>query len=164
MAIPLIGALIPIVEKVIDRAIPDPAEKARLTLELQKLADAEAQRAHAEALAQIDVNKTEAAHRSLFVAGWRPFIGWVGGVGLATTYIILPVVQVFQGKTPNLDMGELFILLGGLLGFGGLRSWDKLKGTSDDSPLGKPVPAPAPTPVVAQIEKPKKKKDWPFGL
>lgn len=161
--VPIIGALIPIVEKVIDRAIPDPAEKARLTIELQKLADAEAQRAHLEAMGQIDVNKVEAGHRSLFVAGWRPFIGWVGGVGLATTYIVLPIVQAVQGQTPNLDMGELFILLGGLLGFGGLRSWDKLKGTSDDTPLGKPVPAPVVTPVVQKIEAPRKKKGlWPF--
>lgn len=162
MALPLIGALIPIVERVIDKAIPDPAEKARLTLELNKLADAEAARAHAEALAQIDVNKIEAAHRSLFVAGWRPFIGWVGGVGLATTYIILPIIQVVQGQSPTLDMGELFILLGGLLGFGGLRTYDKLKGTSDDTPLGKPVPAPAVTPVATQVAPKKKKDGWPF--
>jgi hypothetical protein len=154
--------IIDVVSKVVDKLIPDPQAKAQLQLELSKLADQEAQRAHDEAMGQVEINKVEAAHRSLFVAGWRPFIGWVGGVGLATTYILNPLIQLFQGKTPSLDMGDLFILLGGLLGFGGLRSWDKLNGTSDDTPLGKPVPVPASVTPVATPAKKKKLDLWPF--
>jgi hypothetical protein len=135
-------SLIPVIGDLIDKVIPDPQKKMEYQIELQKLADQEAQREHTEMLGQIDVNKIEASHRSLFVAGWRPFIGWVGGVGLATTYIVIPIINTVQGKPLTLDMSELLVLLGGLLGFGGMRSFDKLK--SNDVPLGKITPAAKP--------------------
>jgi len=84
-------------------------------------------------LAQLDINKTEAAHRSVFVAGWRPFIGWSCGVSLAWSYICQPIltfalIQSCYGvELPALDMSEMMPVLMGLLGLGGLRTFEKVK-------------------------------------
>lgn len=153
-------SLIPFLEKIVDRAIPDPEERRKAQLELAKLADAEAAREHVENLGQIEVNKIEAGHRSLFVAGWRPFIGWVGGVGLATTYIIAPFASVLRDKPVTLDMGDLFILLGGLLGFGGLRTYEKNKGTAND----RPILVKEKVVSVAPVEPSKKPRILPFDI
>lgn len=141
MAIPI--PIIDGITKILDKVIPDPAQKAAVALELAKL-DVQSM------VAQTEVNKAEAGHRSIFVAGWRPFIGWIGGTGLAMVYIVQPAVQLWTGVPVTLNVGELMVLLGGMLGFGGLRSFDKLKGTSNDVlPLSPPTEAPA--------EKPRKK-------
>jgi hypothetical protein len=65
-----------VIGTVVDRVIPDPKQKAELQLELAKLADQEASRSHDEMMGQIATNTAEAQNRSVFVAGWRPFIGW----------------------------------------------------------------------------------------
>lgn len=140
MAFPAIfAALAPILGKVIDNAIPDPKAKAELQLELAKLADADAQREHDASMGQIEVNKVEAAHRSIWVAGWRPAIGWVGAASLAIFYIVQPAVQLAHGEPVSIDTSELMVLLANLLGFGALRTFDKARGTANDAPLGKPV-------------------------
>ena len=84
--------------------------------------------------AQIEVNKLEATHASVFVAGWRPFCGWICGSGLAYHFILQPllvfVVTVVKWQVPPLpvfDMGTLTTVLLGMLGLGGLRSFEKVK-------------------------------------
>jgi hypothetical protein len=88
-------------------------------------------------IAQVELNKIEAKHRTIFVAGWRPFIGWVGGMGFAINFIVRPLFNyVLLVKYPDvpimvsLDMGALSGLLAGMLGFGGMRTYEKLKGIS----------------------------------
>lgn len=86
---------------------------------------------------QADVNKTEAANPSVFVAGWRPFIGWVCGSALAFQFIFRPLLQWGAGlmghpvTVPALDMGDLITVLLGMLGLGAMRSYDKKLGTDN---------------------------------
>ena len=87
-------------------------------------------------LAQLGINKVEAAHRSMFVAGWRPFIGWTCGVALMYTYVLQPILVFglaqagYLVELPKMDLGELMPVLMGMLGLGGLRSWEKVKGVA----------------------------------
>ena len=87
---------------------------------------------------QIGVNQTEAANTSIFVAGWRPFIGWVGGIGLAYAAIGLPLAEFvskvcfnYTGAFPVFDTGLLAEVVFTLLGMGAMRSFDKTKGTDN---------------------------------
>lgn len=78
---------------------------------------------------QVELNKIEAQHRSVFVAGWRPFIGWVCGVGLAFTFIINPLFQWYSGSPgPELQVDVMTELVIALLGLGALRTAEKLGG------------------------------------
>jgi len=83
---------------------------------------------------QIEVNKVEAAHPSIFVAGWRPFIGWTGGISIAYTFLVAPFTNQiakwlgYSGEMVVLDTASLMVLITGMLGIGGMRSFDKLKG------------------------------------
>lgn len=92
-------------------------------------------------LSQIEVNKVEAANPSVFVAGWRPFIGWVGGFGLGYELVFKPIVNgillIFGIPIgfPGIDIGLLETVVGGILGLGLARSWDKAKNT-DTKVLG----------------------------
>jgi len=80
-------------------------------------------------LAQVELNKVEAGHRSLFVAGWRPFIGWVCGVGLAFMFLINPILQWASAKPgPELPEDIILELVLALLGLGALRTFEKMKG------------------------------------
>ena len=80
-------------------------------------------------LAQVELNKVEAQHRSLFVAGWRPFIGWVCGLGLFNMFMINPWIQWFTGVAgPNLPKDIIMELILALLGLGTLRTIEKIKG------------------------------------
>ena len=76
-----------------------------------------------------ELNKAEAQHRSIFVAGWRPFIGWVGGVILAFNYIVAPIIIWVLPETtpPVLDLDALWPVITGMLGIAGMRSYDKMK-------------------------------------
>jgi hypothetical protein len=113
--------------KVLDKFIPDPEAKAKAEVELR-----------AGLLAwdkgQTEINKAEAQHRSIFVAGWRPFIGWTCGVAFAYHFVVMPVTVFAMnafGKfidLPVFPMETLITVLMGLLGLGGLRSYEKMKG------------------------------------
>lgn len=100
-------------------------EKIRLQLEEQLVQ---------QVTAQIDVNKQEAANANMFVAGWRPFIGWICGTGLACQFVVGPFftwgATLLQHPTPfpTLDLGTLFTLLAGMLGLGGMRTYEKVAG------------------------------------
>ena len=83
---------------------------------------------------QLDINKAEASHRSVFVSGWRPFLGWVSGLSIGYVYlfqtILDMILQMFGVKVDwvVLDLGQLMPLVLGMLGLGGLRSFEKAKG------------------------------------
>jgi Holin of 3TMs, for gene-transfer release len=132
MPIPLVGLLAPVLGTVIDRLIPDRAEAERAKREIEaKLAEAET----AGQLAQIEVNKTEAQHRSIFVAGWRPALGWLGVACLAYSliaYNLLCWLLVLAGidATPPSppDIGSLMTVVMGMLGLGTLRTYEKKSG------------------------------------
>ncbi|WP_300456606.1 3TM-type holin [Desulfobacula sp.] len=94
---------------------------------------------------QMEVNKAEAGHKSIFVAGWRPAVGWIGAVSLAYQFILYPLLLWFwsfgQAKKwipitlnppPMLDTGALLMVVTGMLGIGGMRSFDKVKGVNTD--------------------------------
>ena len=130
----LISAILPSVMEVAGRFLPEDKEKrAAGEREIQaKLTDSLAQ----VDLAQLGINKVEAAHRSMFVAGWRPFIGWTCGVALMYTYVLQPILVFGLAQSgylidlPKMDLGELMPVLMGMLGLGGLRSWEKVKGVA----------------------------------
>ena len=85
-------------------------------------------------MAQVDVNKQEAAHKSLFVAGWRPAIGWICGLGMLSNFIIVPMtnfVLALVGSpvvVPLIELETMMPVLLGMLGLGGMRSYEKAKG------------------------------------
>ena len=137
----MVGDLIAgLLGKVLDRVYPYPTQKAQIALELEKMRqsgefreiDAELERSRQ----QTDVNKTEAASTDRFVAGWRPFIGWVCGSALAWHYIGRPMadwVVLLTGahaQIPAVDLGDLIVILLGMLGLGGLRTTEKIKGVT----------------------------------
>ena len=77
-------------------------------------------------LAQIELNKVEAGHRTMFVAGWRPAAGWVCSVGLAFIFLVNPIIQWITGEPgPELPTDIMFELMLGMLGLGGLRTFEK---------------------------------------
>lgn len=90
--------------------------------------------------AQTDINKQEAASTNWFVAGWRPFFGWVGGVAFAIEFIISPFatwIAALAGhpiKFPSLDMSTLMPVTMGMLGLGYFRTYEKVKGVDDTHP------------------------------
>ena len=80
---------------------------------------------------QTKINEIEANHRTVFVAGWRPFIGWVCGVAFAFHYIVMPLLLAYTDIKPvEFNTNSLFTVLMGMLGLGGLRTYEKLKGKS----------------------------------
>ena len=131
--VPIITALLPALGTLIDRLIPDraAADKAKAEMELQLV-----QAANAAAMAQVEVNKIEAGHSSVFVAGWRPSIGWVCAAGLAWAFVVAPVaswallVLGVKAELPAIQFDHLFELVLAMLGIGGLRTFEKLRGVA----------------------------------
>jgi hypothetical protein len=107
-----------------------PEKKAEIELSLMKMDSV-------IATSQMEINKAEAKSASIFVAGWRPFIGWTGGLSLALHYIILPLLEwiaVLSGSTikpPEFDLTQIIGIVVALLGIGGMRSYDKKNGTQN---------------------------------
>ena len=129
----LLPSLLPVVGDVLDRFFPNKEEKERAEREIAaKLTEHLAK----IDLAQLEVNKAEAASRNIFVAGWRPFVGWTCGMALAYTYVIQPILIFglahygYWVDLPPLDMSTMMPVLLGMLGLGGLRSFEKYKGIS----------------------------------
>lgn len=115
----LIGTLIDKVSENVDKFTLDKQEKAELIAEINK--------------AQLEVNKVEAGHTSIFVAGWRPFTGWVCSIALAYHFILQPLLTFVMYANgieivlPVFDMGTLTTVLLGMLGLGGMRSFEKIQ-------------------------------------
>jgi hypothetical protein len=134
---PLIGGLIDAGLKVLDRVLPDPAQKAAAQLELLKLQQqGEFKVLEADlqlALAQTKINEVEAASPDLFKSGWRPGAGWVCVLGLMYQFLAQPLLawgSTIQGypAPPVLQLGDLYGLLFGMLGLGAYRSVERVKG------------------------------------
>ena len=130
-----LGSLVGPVTGLLDKFIEDKDVKNKLAHDLSTMAER-----HAQELAkgQLEVNKTEAAHKSLFVAGWRPAIGWICGLGMASNFLIIPIanfVLALTGSTilvPLLDTGEMMPVLMGMLGLGAMRTYEKKQGVQRD--------------------------------
>ena len=133
MGLPVISSILSLGEKLIDKLLPDPAAKAAA---LQKLAELEQSGDLAVIAGQVEINKIEAASGDRFVNGWRPFVGWVCGGGLALQIVILPMLSGFSAlfghpmAMPILDVSLLTTLLVGMLGLGGMRTVEKLQGVA----------------------------------
>ena len=128
----LIASLIGPVSGILDKVIPDSDMKAKLAHEIATMSDTHAQQA---LLSQLEINKAEAASGSLFKGGWRPAVGWVCALAFAYHYLLQPLLVfiltasgVDLPELPVFDMSTLLTVLGGLLGIGGLRSYEKTKG------------------------------------
>ena len=128
----MLQALIGPVTGLLDKFIEDKDQKARLAHDIATMAE---KHAHEAAMAQVDVNKAEATHRSIFVAGWRPFVGWTCGIALAYHFVVAPLILFGAGwagaelpELPVFDMDALMTVLLGMLGLGGLRTYEKTKG------------------------------------
>lgn len=113
-----------------------PEDAAKLAELAQKYQDDVLAADQARAQMQADVNKAEATNPNLFVAGWRPFIGWVCGVGLLTQFLVRPLFEFGAGLAgkpivfPELDLGTLVTLLFGMLGLGAMRTVEKVNGVN----------------------------------
>jgi hypothetical protein len=107
--------------------VPDKDKAAAIAHDLATLAE---KQHHAAMLAQLEVNKVEAGHKSLFVSGWRPFIGWVCGSAMAFNFIALPLLMGAGVNVEPLDMANMMPVLMGMLGLGGMRSFEKAKGVA----------------------------------
>lgn len=128
----MLEALIGPVTGLLDKFIEDKDQKAKLAHDLATMAER-----HAQELAkgQLEVNAAEAKHRSIFVAGWRPFVGWTCGVALCWHFVLAPLIIFGAGyagvplpELPTFDMDSLMTVLLGMLGLGGLRTYEKQKG------------------------------------
>lgn len=129
----MLNLLIGPITELLSKVIPDKTERERLAYEISTLAE---RQAHEQMMAQLEVNKTEAGHVSLYVAGWRPFIGWSCGIAMAFNYIGVPVIETVSviNGTPltinPLDLEVMMPVLLGMLGLGGMRSYEKRNGVA----------------------------------
>lgn len=116
-------------EAITGEKIKDPTEMAKISLQLSELE-------HMANQGQIEINKIEAAHKNLFVAGWRPFIGWVCGVAIAYAFVLQPILEWgialygLEVPTPKLNVDTLYQLVLAMLGMATLRTYEKQKQVS----------------------------------
>jgi hypothetical protein len=122
----MIDKLIKPVSDILDKFVADKDLKLKLSHELEK-------EIVSLNRAQIELNKVEAAHQNVFVAGWRPFIGWACGVALVYHFLIEPIIQyilIINGsdfKTPEFDFSQLSTIVMAMLGMSSLRTYEKTK-------------------------------------
>jgi hypothetical protein len=128
----VLGSIFEIGKTLLDRFVPDPSAKQAAEMELVRMAaDGELK----QIIAQLEINAREATHSSIFVAGWRPAFGWCGAAGFLYATIGQPVlawIGAIRGwpAPPELNLDLLWVVVTGLLGIGGLRSVEKIKGVS----------------------------------
>lgn len=126
----MIDKLIGPVTGLLDKFIEDKDQKARLAHDLATMAEKHAQEINK---AQLEVNKVEAGHASLFVSGWRPACGWVAVFGLAGNFMVIPFTNFVLAllkidvTIPLIDTATMMPVLMGMLGLGGLRTYEKSK-------------------------------------
>ena len=128
-----LSALAGLADTLINKIWPDPAARASAEAQLIK---AQMDAALASVQQQIDINKIEAASPNVFVSGWRPSIGWACGAAFALHFVILPVLNWIVGLFGHapivipFDMDTLSTVLMGMLGLGGLRTFEKMRGVA----------------------------------
>lgn len=127
--------------------LPNPQAQADFAIRMAELSDQAAAREAELLQGQVEVNKEEAKSSRLFVAGWRPFIGWTGGVALIYSFIVGPLIeQLFHFTMPALDLGPMLGLVATMLGVAGLRTVEKTRGVATsigDRVLTPPRPTPS---------------------
>ena len=128
----MLQALIGPVTGLLDKFIPDADQKAKLAHEIATMSEKHTQEA---LLAQLEINKAEAQSGSLFKGGWRPAVGWTCAIAFLYHFILKDLIifgcaigGVELPELPEFDMGTLLTVLGGMLGIGGLRTYEKQKG------------------------------------
>ena len=119
----MLQALIGPVTGLLDKFIPDADQKAKLAHDIATMSEKHAQEL---ALAQIKVNQEE-AKGNWFQSSWRPLIGWISGLSLGINYLVSPICAGFGIIIPQADMTVMMPLLLGMLGIGGMRSFEKVK-------------------------------------
>ena len=122
----IVASLVGPVTGLLDKFIEDKDQKARLSHEIATLAE---KQSHEALKGQLEINKMEAAHKSLFVAGWRPAIGWICALGLLYNTIIVNLLGIWLEVDP-VDTTLLVPVMMGLLGLGAMRTYEKTKGVS----------------------------------
>jgi hypothetical protein len=127
-----LAPLLDIGKTLLDRFVPDPEAKRQAEAEFLSMA---MQGELKQVIAQLEINAREATHPSMWVAGWRPAVGWVGALGLFYATIGQPVlawVSAARGwpVPPDLNVDLLWVTLSGMLGIGGLRTYEKAKGVA----------------------------------
>ena len=128
----LLGPLLEVGKTLLDRFIPDPEAKRAAEAEFLKMAMGGELK---QTIAQLEINAREAAHPSVFVAGWRPFFGWGGGFAFVYATIGQPVLAWWAAAKglpapPTLNLDLLWAVVTGMLGIGGLRTYEKAKGVT----------------------------------
>jgi hypothetical protein len=130
---PLVSLVGTLAGPVIERFFPDKTKAQEFAQQLQlRLLDSDVQ----QAVAQLEVNKVEAGSADPFVSRWRPFIGWVCGSAFAWNFVLNPAVVTISALLGNpiviapLDMGEMMPVLIGMLGLGGMRTFEKVQGAT----------------------------------
>jgi len=130
----LVNTLVGPVSSILDKFVEDKDQKAKLAHEIATMSDRHAQEI---ALAQISVNAAEAASGSLFKGGWRPCVGWVCAIAFFYHFVGQPLIIFIVALAgaeipdlPNFDMNTLLTVLGGMLGIGSLRTYEKQKGVT----------------------------------
>lgn len=131
----MLQSLIGPVTGLLDKFIEDKDKKNAIAFELSTMAEKHAQEL---AKAQLEINKTEAKHQSLFVSGWRPAVGWVAVLGMASNFLVIPMANFALAvvnstiSVPVLDLSEMMPVLLGMLGLGAMRTAEKVKGVQRD--------------------------------
>ena len=128
----VLTSLVGPVTGLLDKFIEDKDQKAKLAHEIATMGEKHSQEA---LLAQLEINKAEAASGSFFKGGWRPFVGWICGIAFAYHFVLQPLlififayIGLDTPDLPKFDVGTLLPVLGGMLGIGSLRSYEKTKG------------------------------------
>jgi len=125
----ILNSLIAPVTSLLDKFIVDKDQANALAHEISTLASKQAQEL---AKGQLIVNQVEAAHKSLFVAGWRPAIGWICGLALLYSTLLAPILSIWL-TVPPVDSSLLTTVLLGMLGLGGLRTIEKTQSVARES-------------------------------
>lgn len=130
MIVSLVQSLAQPVSTILDKVIEDKDQKAALAHEIATLAEKQAQE---QVMGQIEVNKTEAQHPSMFVAGWRPAVGWVCAIAMLFNFLLIPFINLgldiaaMDIQLDLIDMETMMPVLFGMLGLGGMRTAEKIK-------------------------------------
>ncbi len=136
MALDPITGILNIANTVLDRVLPDKTQAAAAKA---SLLEATVKGEIDNAVAQLQVDAAEASNKSVFVAGWRPWIGWVCGMAFAYTYVVQPFFEFFATlfkhpvNLPPVNLDGMMPVLLGMLGLGAMRSWDKSNGKGNGS-------------------------------
>ena len=128
----ILGPLFELGKSLIDRFIPDKEEARKAEMAFAVMA---AEGELKQIIAQLEVNAREAQHPSIFVAGWRPFFGWAGGAGFVYATMLQPLLAWYATVNsipvpPVLNLDLLWVVITGMLGIGGLRTYEKRVGVA----------------------------------